>query len=404
VGTSDEILKAILAGSQGGSSLAPYQAATSFGDAQRKAVAENDPYSGFVAVGNQGAQAVLSNPSLSLRDKILGAAISGLTGGTFQGLSDSYRARAQDAYTQSVLASLQGNTIERPDVLSPSIFADASNQANIFKLKAAMEEQSADRSFKNEIAKSIALDSIKGDQETKNAILKAKLEKPWLSDSIDQIVGGNKEARPIASDDPNMWMSPEEKQKASEQKAKDAIAVSDAMRKEITGRAEFQKFSEIGSRFNALRQALTDPAAIADSEFVYGVAKVLDPDSVVRESEAGQVIDSQSIPAALVGRLNKMLSGEQAISPTDRVDLLRLVGRNYDEAKAATDTLKQQYRDIAGRRKLLVDDILPPTQTRQVLPTEPTQRTQFIAQLASRFPNTDQGRAAFKEAVSILEK
>jgi hypothetical protein len=153
--------------------LAPYQAATSFGDAQRRAVAENDPYSGFASLGNTGAQDVLSNPSLSLRDKILGAAISGLTGGTFQGLSDSYRARAQDAYTQSVLASLQGNTIERPDVLSPSIFADASNQANIFKLKAAAEEQAAGRSLKNDIIKEYLKGSIESESGRSKALAEA---------------------------------------------------------------------------------------------------------------------------------------------------------------------------------------------------------------------------------------
>jgi hypothetical protein len=99
------------------------------------------------------------------------------------------------------------------------------------------------------------------------------------------------------------------------------------------------------------------------------VAQALDPSSVVKDSEAGMVIDAQGLDAATLGRLNSMLGGA-ALMPQQRLELLALVKRRADSLRKVSETRRRNIIDISGgivderllRPLPMLPEIAPPEQ------------------------------------------
>lgn len=109
---------------------------------------------------------------------------------------------------------------------------------------------------------------------------------------------------------------------------------------------EVQAFNTLAGTYDALSGAVYDNTRVADLDFIYGVAKALDPTSVVRESEAGMVIDAQGLDAATLGRLNSMI-GAGALLPQQRLELISLIRRRAEAYRRQAETRRQSVL-IAG--------------------------------------------------------
>lgn len=107
------------------------------------------------------------------------------------------------------------------------------------------------------------------------------------------------------------------------------------LQKNFEGQPSMSNLQSIAPTLKSMYRSIGDPSAMADLNFIYGLAKILDPTSVVRESEAGMVIDSQGIAPQLLGRLNKMLSGQQAMSKSTRIDLYKVAASRAEELRNA---------------------------------------------------------------------
>jgi hypothetical protein len=132
---------------------------------------------------------------------------------------------------------------------------------------------------------------------------------------------------------------------------------------------EVQAFNTLAGTYDALSGAVYDNTKVSDLDFVYGVAKALDPTSVVRESEGQMVIDAQGLDAATIGRLNSMIGGG-ALLPQQRLELMALIKRRADAFRKLAETRRQSVL-IAGdgvitdrnlRTLPLLPDIAPPEQ------------------------------------------
>jgi hypothetical protein len=96
-----------------------------------------------------------------------------------------------------------------------------------------------------------------------------------------------------------------------------------------------------------MQKSLTDPSAMADLDFVYGLAKILDPTSVVRESEGKMVIESQGLGPQLLGQLNKLMSGEQAMLPEIREKLFSVAYRRAKELELQAQGERKHFSGVA---------------------------------------------------------
>ena len=105
------------------------------GAAQKKEIAASDPYLQFQQAPDAISSLIMqsaTNPKYSTKEKVIAGLLSGLTSGVFGGLSNDYQARAGQAYGDVVTGTAQGKTLERPNVLSPSVFQSAQQQGSIF--------------------------------------------------------------------------------------------------------------------------------------------------------------------------------------------------------------------------------------------------------------------------------
>ena len=143
---------------------------------------------------------------------------------------------------------------------------------------------------------------------------------------------------------------------------------ADVLRKELLSNKEINEFGDVKNRVQVLQKAISDPTSVADLDFVYGVAKILDPSSVVRESEGRTIIDSNSIPGATLGYINKALSGETALN---RKSLYDLAARHYDTRKERVGSILDNYTNLATKRGVDPVDILPYEKSSLELPSIP---------------------------------
>jgi hypothetical protein len=87
----------------------------------------------------------------------------------------------------------------------------------------------------------------------------------------------------------------------------------------------------------------------ADLNLVYGMAKLFDPTSVVREGEQVLVKDTASLPSELIGMINK-LNGGQALQPDTRRSLLTEASSRVKQAEDLYNKTKDFYANRATQQ------------------------------------------------------
>jgi hypothetical protein len=94
-----------------------------------------------------------------------------------------------------------------------------------------------------------------------------------------------------------------------------------------------------------------------DMSLLYSYVKLLDPGSVVRESEFATAAASGSFGERIQGMAQRVLSG-QRLPPDLRTDFIREADSIYTSQKSGADRLENQYRDIAKRNNLNPENII----------------------------------------------
>lgn len=133
-----------------------------------------------------------------------------------------------------------------------------------------------------------------------------------------------------------------------------------AARKDYESQPGTSRYRASAPILQSMASAVTDTSAMSDVEFVYGMAQIFDPDSVVRESEMGFVIESQSMPAQLKGQLQKILNGEAVLQPQLRKDLVNAAARRVGEYRAQAEKEAEFFTGISERNRLNPMDIIRP--------------------------------------------
>lgn len=137
------------------------------GSTGKAAIAAEDPYLGFQKeVSDPLSQLILgaTGPGIKTKDKIIGGLLTGLISGIAGGASEDYQTRANKAYQdviqKSILAGpdslLQGSPeITRPDVLSPSVFDAAKQNAQMFSVVNRLKQEDLAAQNANALNKTI---------------------------------------------------------------------------------------------------------------------------------------------------------------------------------------------------------------------------------------------------------
>lgn len=131
------------------------------------------------------------------------------------------------------------------------------------------------------------------------------------------------------------------------------------LRKEVQQLPSYKNFAQAQPIYNSMMETAGRNSKASDLNLVYGLGKIMDPNSVVREGEMVMVKNTASLPDWLQGAIAQ-LNGGAALTPETRQAIMT---EAYGRTKGYSDAFSQdvgQYRDIAKRYGINEADVLPP--------------------------------------------
>ncbi|WP_018184709.1 hypothetical protein [Kaistia granuli] len=130
------------------------------------------------------------------------------------------------------------------------------------------------------------------------------------------------------------------------------------VRKEVQALPSYKNFAQALPIYRSMVETAGRDSKASDLNLVYGLGKIMDPTSVVREGEMVMVNKTSSLPDWLRGAINQ-LNGGATLSPATRDALLQEAQGRIQGYKTAFDQDAGQYQGIAQRYNINEQDIIP---------------------------------------------
>lgn len=192
-------------------------------------------------------------------------------------------------------------------------------------------------------------------------------------------------------------------------------ALEGDLRTQFGAQKPVQEFLQMGPQIRAIRDGVAreTPSRLNDINLTFAFAKMLDPTSVVRENEAGQIVASASVMDRLGGFISR-LNGGAAFSPELRAQLLREAESRYSSAREAYDVEAEAYRDLARSYNVEPSRVIPPrrdlpearpipgSREAQTTAVPEAQRPAVVAELTSRIQSGALTQAAARDLARQL--
>ena len=133
-------------------------------------------------------------------------------------------------------------------------------------------------------------------------------------------------------------------------------------------RADSKNYVEIKRQSAIIKAALSDPSAAGTLSAATAYMKMLDPESVVRESELGMAMNNQGLIDRLQSYWTTIEMGK-VLTPTQKADFARLSDLYLKSAEEAQFNLNTRYSDLAtgagvDPRRVVMYDVRPSTQAK----------------------------------------
>ena len=131
-----------------------------------------------------------------------------------------------------------------------------------------------------------------------------------------------------------------------------------ALRGEASGDPQFKRFQEAVPVYQSMVETGGTNSKFSDLNLVYGLAKIMDPTSVVREGEQILVRDASGLSENIVGQINA-LNGGQALTPATRQALMREAKSRMVEYRKAAAQQQGFYGGIADEYGIDRGKVIP---------------------------------------------
>lgn len=130
------------------------------------------------------------------------------------------------------------------------------------------------------------------------------------------------------------------------------------LRKEIQNLPTYKSYQQALPSYSSMVDTAKTDSKASDLNLVYGLGKIMDPNSVVREGEMVMVNNTSSLPDWLQGAINSVNGGSR-LEPATRMAILNEARSRMTAYRGALDNDMSQYRGIIGRRGMNEADVLP---------------------------------------------
>jgi hypothetical protein len=129
------------------------------------------------------------------------------------------------------------------------------------------------------------------------------------------------------------------------------------LRKEFSAIPSVRQFAEQAAAFGRIEASATNPSAAGDLALIFNYMKVLDPGSTVREGEFANAQNAAGIPERIRAAYNRAKEGTR-LTDSQRSDFLSRAKGLYENAEKSYMRTYDQYKNIATRRNLPLEDTL----------------------------------------------
>jgi hypothetical protein len=143
-----------------------------------------------------------------------------------------------------------------------------------------------------------------------------------------------------------------------------------------------KEFMKVRDAYGRIKASASDPSPAGDLALIFNYMKVLDPGSVVRESEFATAAGAKSaletaeesggiVPNFVYGAVNRLLTGQKLLS-NQRNDFVSRGEKLFNSAVSQHDKRKKTSTDIAKRWKIDPQDVVVDIGLAEELPTTPS--------------------------------
>lgn len=119
----------------------------------------------------------------------------------------------------------------------------------------------------------------------------------------------------------------------------------------------YKAHQEMQAAYSQIQQALKQASPAGDLAGATKIMKLLDPGSVVRESELGMAMAASGLLDRVQNYAQNIINGTK-LTPTQRADFLKLAAALYGESVRSYNSKRSEYEGIAQRNQLPVPDVV----------------------------------------------
>jgi high-affinity Fe2+/Pb2+ permease len=165
--------------------------------------------------------------------------------------------------------------------------------------------------------------------------------------------------------------------------------------KENTLRDEYIKqsndFKIINDAYPRILSSAQDPSPAGDIALIFNFMKMLDPKSVVRESEYATAENAASIPEAIRKQYNKAITGEK-LTPKIRADYVSRSGKLYNTQYKNQQKLIKNYEGLSSRNKVNPENVVIDYRSDDTMGLPKQQEDNNYTPIPNDRPTADQAR------------
>lgn len=132
-----------------------------------------------------------------------------------------------------------------------------------------------------------------------------------------------------------------------------------SLRKEISDLPEYKRFSTVVPLVKDMVRAANTPGTAGDVSMLYAFAKIMDPESVVREGEYNTLTKLQSLPEQVRGNLQKYINGEASLGPRIRQELMEAAQSRGEELKSSAEQRLGAFSTVIRDNKINPQHVMP---------------------------------------------
>jgi hypothetical protein len=125
------------------------------------------------------------------------------------------------------------------------------------------------------------------------------------------------------------------------------VSTETELRKEYSALPEIKEFTTVETAFKQINNALSNPSAANDLAAATKFMKLLDPGSVVRESELGMAMNATGAIDRVQNYFQKLQNG-QVLNPEQRADFKKAAQLAFSAAQDTRDRTSGRYVDLAN--------------------------------------------------------